>query len=756
MFSEYASRFLAQSQSRLTTRPEENRPNERDRRPNFNFSRYNNASRSYLNRNGHPYQSGSSQLPHLPFASRPSAQPAPLFFSATDEFLEDDEHEREREIADYYALQRSRRNFGNIPLEESSELDDADHESQTFQSRGGKDGPYTQKGIKSSWRDDRLLQSQRRTRNASPPTSDLNERDEDDEAHGSPFGKGKMVDVGLDNPTSSTASFTSEVADDDDAPIQKFRRQPEAQSDYIDGPSASLVQDSDKQGLLHDRPPSSGASSIHNTMEQPPGSERPAHDAFWGHLFLICLIGLFATAFLVWLHTAPPSDGRWKLVDTIYTTIHKSYFLLSIYTLVSILVSLLWLALLRSYVRFLVHGMIIAVPVILYSFSLYPFISSFRGSWHGKTFQDHVMRWGSIIPFILSTLWIYAIVRNRHSTGKAISILEFACRVLASNPALLALGLGILVTTVSWTWLWMIMFTRIFLGGSIRSDNSFVISFSSWWLGAYFILIYLWSLGVIAGIQRAVTAATVSQWYFHRLALPAPTSAQIVKAAMSHALTTLFGSISLFSLIVLLLKLPLLVLHRRIASIIALFAYSLIPSPIAALVNPLTLTYAAIHSQPLAQSARGFTQMAVFSSFSTTGGLYAPSSIPRGGSNANSLISYRLSKMILHACRFAMSLALGFGGWVTAARNLDVTGGNSSIRGSLYAYIIGLIAGTIGWGVLGSMENVLACVVDSALVCWASEVGNSGREATYCREAEWLFRDDVFAAVSGENRWNRV
>ncbi|KAF5017059.1 hypothetical protein F66182_11068, partial [Fusarium sp. NRRL 66182] len=404
-----ASRFLAQSQSRLTTRPEENRPNERDRRPNFNFSRYNNASRSYLNRNGHPYQSGSSQLPHLPFASRPSAQPAPLFFSATDEFLEDDEHEREREIADYYALQRSRRNFGNIPLEESSELEDADHESQTFQSRGGKDGPYTRKGIKSSWRDDRLLHSQRRTRNASPSTSDLNERDEDNESHESPFGKGKMVDVGLDNPTSSTASFTSDIADDEDAPIQKFRRQPEAQSDYIDGPSASLVQDSDRQGLLRNRPPSSGASSIRNTMEQPPVAERPSHDAFWGHLFLICLIGLFATAFLVWLHTAPPSDGRWKLVDTIYTTIHKSYFLLGIYTIVSILVSLLWLALLRSYVRFLVHGMIIAVPAILYSFSLYTFIFSFRGSWHGKTFQDHVMRWGSIIPFVLSTLWVYAI-----------------------------------------------------------------------------------------------------------------------------------------------------------------------------------------------------------------------------------------------------------------------------------------------------------------------------------------------------------
>lgn len=758
MFSEYASRFLAQSQSRLTTRPDDgNHANERDRRPNFNFSRYNNntASRSYLNRNGHPYQTGSSQLPHLPFASRSTAQPAPLFFSATDEFLEDDEHEREREIADYYALQRSRRNFGNIRLEESSELDDAENESQTYRSGNVKDdGLYTQKGIKSSWRDDRLP-SQKRARNMSP-NSDLNERDEDNESRESPFGKGKMVDVGLDNPTSSkmTASYdNNSEATDDDAPIQQFRRQPAAQSDYMEGQASSPPRDSDKQALLEQpRLPSSGGSSIHNAMDQT-DSERPFHDAFWGHLFIISLIGLFATAFLVYLHTAPPSDGRWKLVDTIYTTIHKSYFLLGIYTLVSVLISLLWLALLRAYVRFLVYGMIFAVPVILYSFSLYPFISSFRGAWDGQSVQDRVMRWGSIIPFILSTLWIYAIIRNRHSTGKAISILEFACRVLASNPALLALGLATLAITVSWTWVWMMMFTRIFLGGQIRSD-SFVINVSSWWLGAYFILVYLWSLGIIAGIQRAVTAATVSQWYFHRLSLPAPTSAQVVRAAMNHALTTSFGSISLFALIVLLLRLPLLVFHRRIASVIALFAYSLIPSPIAALINPLTLTYAAIHSQPLAQSARGFTQMAAFSSFSTTtGGLYAPPSMPRGYS---SLLSYRLSKMVLHACRFAMSLALGFGGWVTTARNLDVTG-NNTFRGSLYAYIVGLIAGTIGWGVLGSMENVLACVVDSALVCWASEVGNSGREATYCREAEWLFRDDGASSEGAtQSRWNRV
>ena len=104
-----------------------------------------------------------------------------------------------------------------------------------------------------------------------------------------------------------------------------------------------------------------------------------------------------------------------------------------------------------------------------------------------------------------------------------------------------------------------------------------------------------------------------------------------------------------------------------------------------------------------------------------------------------------------------MSLALGFGGWVSTAHSLKIsgTGTNGSVRGSLYAYIVGLIAAAIGWGVLGSMEGVLAGVVDAVVVCWGSEVGNplaGGRgEARYCREAGWLFggEENGDAGVSG-------
>ncbi|QQK42745.1 Choline transporter-like [Penicillium digitatum] len=737
MFSEYASRFLAQSQSRVTSRPDDLQRTGRSRPGQHQGSLRHPSSRSFL-RPSNPYGPGESQTSQFPFAPRSSVQQAPLFFSATDEFREeDDETEREREIADFYALQRSRRNFGDSNLKESSELDDSECSGFEEESSPCDDRPG--KGIKSSWRGEESVLRARLF-----PIESMAEAPEQEPAsRSSPSNskvRGHLVDIGLDD------SLRPDVDDDQalsspgahDPPVQRFRerevlKEPSgpSQHGYAVGQADLLSQDAP-------RPPSSASSFP--TSVSPLASENTVQDAFWGQLFLISLTGLFASAFLVYLHTSTPSGDKSRWGDTIYMTVHGSFFLLGIYTIVSILVSLIWLALLRFYVRLLVHVILVAVPTILCSFSLYPFISSFNGPWHGMSIQDKAMRWSSAIPFLIATMWIYNVVRGRQSIGKAIGILEFACRILAANPELLALGLGALVCVVSWTWIWMLMFTRVFLGGHFVSSKSFIIDVGSWWLGIYFVVVYLWSIGIIAGIQRAVTAATVSQWYFHRLATPAPTSRQIVQAAVVHAATTLFGTISLSRLLGLLVRLPLLLLPGRISSLLSLFAYSLIPTPITFLTNPLSLTYAAIHSQPLAASSRGLSQMTTLAPSAASMSLY-PRSYSQFPGNLGSLLSYRLSKLILYAARFMMSLALGFGGWVTTARSLTTPTSGSTIRGSLYAYVVGLIAGTIGWTTLGAMEGVIADIVDAAVICWASEVGISGREARYCREAGWLFGD---------------
>jgi hypothetical protein len=740
-----ASRFLAQSQSRISNfvQPDnEHTParNQKDRlrRPSQAFR---NTSRGYANRLGNPYQSASN----FNFASRYGAAPdAPLFHSALDDFREeDDEEERERETADFFALQKSRRTFAPIQLEESTETEHEGSQASldTSKDEDGRalDERGRGRGIKSSWNGGgRSYGGRGRTPGAIPEEQD----DQDgrylrQESEASSKGKDRMVDVGLESTTEDDDppdDLAVELQDDDSPPaFQQFRSTPKQ--------GAIRLPDESKHGQSHFgarvSQPSSEAGTVPATTIAM--GEAPIHDVFWGSLYLICLGALFATFVLVWMHTSTRKDK--DMGDTIYTTLHASLHLFAVDTLVSVIVSLVWLALLRSFVRTLVHLIMLAVPVILISFSLYPFISSYKNP-KGAGLQDKAMRWLSFIPAIFALVWLYTIYRGRHSLNKAISILEFSSRILAANPALLGMGFATLGIVVTWTWLWLGMFTRVFLGGSLSSTAvaRFVIDATSWWLAVYFVLMYIWTLSVISGIQRSTTAATVSQWYFHRNAVPAPSSQDIVAAAFSHGITTLFGTICYSTLIALLIRLPLLLLPKRIMGVVSIFAYSFIPTPIVALTNPLTLTYAAIHSQPLHPSARGLSQMSFLTPQAPTTTL-TPRSFNARNRQTTPLLPYRLAKLLLHATRFIMAMALGFGGWVATARQLDLAmPDGKGIRGSAYAYVVGLVASFIGWGVLGAMEGVLSGIVDASVVCWGSERGMAGGGA-YCLEAGYLFSE---------------
>ena len=755
-----ASKFLAQSQSRLSFAPNENPRSNNDRpsRPGQSGWRSSAGSRPYLQRVGNPYQTSASQVSHFPFASRLTApQQAPLFYSATDEFREEnDEEEHEREVADLYALQKSRRQFGGSELNESSEVDDDDDGSRSLEASGEyhDDRPYGRGGgIRSSWRGG---VTSGRGRGKAPER--LPDTPEDALSQSSTRSKGKLVDVGLESTIRSPEDSEDDEPPDfmEDPPsIQQFRKPPRGGNSRYGMDSSFIPQETAHDALLsHPRPPSSTASNVPPGLVQP-SAEPPKHDAFFGHVYLLGIAAVVATWFLVYLHTEAPSTGQ-PLGDTIYTTLHASFYLLLVDTVVSIFVALFWLVALKSYSRPLVYLMLIAVPIILYSFSLYSLIWSFKGRYNGSSLQDKVMRFASSVPAIIATLWIYSTIQARHSLHKAISILEFATRILGENPALLGVGFALLFAIVASTWIWLAMFTRVFLGGHLSTTVAaarFIIDASTWWLGVFFILMYLWTLSVLSGLQRAITGATVSQWYFHRLAIPAPTSLAVVQAATTHATTTLFGTVALSTLLRLLIRLPLLILPRRFAAILTAATYSFIPSPVAALINPLSLTYASIHSQPLSVSARALSNLTFLSPTDPSSSLHPNTFSNRRTSGSNSLGAYRLAILILNSSRLITSLALAYGGWVTAARQLriqQIDTPSTTVRGSLYAYLIALIAGAIGWGILSAVEGVVSGIVDALVICWGSEVGGGARGmggrqrgvARYCREAGWLFGDE--------------
>ncbi|KAI4183401.1 MAG: hypothetical protein L6R41_005406 [Letrouitia leprolyta] len=295
MFSEYASRFLAQSQSRIGF----GQQGDSTRNPLGGArrqQRFPHSSRSYLQRPtlGNPYQTGGSQLSQFPFASRSHAN-APLFYSATDELREeDDAEEHEREVADYYAMQRSRRHIGESRLEESSETEndqsrdslDADRDGREIDDRG-----RTRGGLRSSWGGDTKHGAKRSSSRMPNRASSSRIRSEQ-----SSEGRGKMDDIGLQSTTHGSVTgdeppgdLAIEIPPDDDPPsIQQFRKPPVG----FGGKSPSLPQQTEYEGP-HSRPPQPDSEDESSTPpELSYQGEPPRHDVFWGHLYLICLASL--------------------------------------------------------------------------------------------------------------------------------------------------------------------------------------------------------------------------------------------------------------------------------------------------------------------------------------------------------------------------------------------------------------------------------------------------------------------------------
>ncbi|KAL1843004.1 hypothetical protein VTJ49DRAFT_3481 [Mycothermus thermophilus] len=750
MFSEYASRFLAQSQSRLSSfagqdntgdRPSRGGSDWPSRGPRF-------GGRAFLAKaGGNPYQPGASRFGSLAAFSRYATNDAPLFQATLEHDDEDEE-----EAADLFALQRSRRVFSPTRLEESAETDnDASRGSLDHSGEGtGSSGLGERlRGIRSSWNSGRRHHA-RHTSGDETPVPSADRKGKQKATPGETDDSGSMKDVALEESTMSDGDppedLLAETTEDHDPPaFQKFQSTANPPRHFATRQSTA----DSELGLS--RPPSSLAGAAVDGAAPPDlEGEIFRHDAFFAWLYLIAQASLISTFVLVVLHTG---RGDGPLGDTIYTTLRASFHLLAVDTVVAVLVSLTWLAALRSFVKPLVGLVLVAVPVVLISFSLYPFISSYQSAGSGSTrLQDTVMRWAALVPGISAIVWLYLVWKGRHAVRTAVGILEFSSRILASNPALVLVGMGCLVTVVTWTWVWILMFTRVFLGGTFSSKLArFVISASTWWLGIYFVLMYLWTISIISGVQRSTTAATVSQWYFHRNAVPSPSSREVVSAAFGHAMTTIFGTISLSTLLALAIRLPLLILPRRLANLLSMLVYSFVPAPIAALTNPLTLTYAAIHSQPLASSSKGLSHLDFLAPEQPTTTL-TPAALPKHN-RYSPLLPYRLAKLILHATRFIMAIGLGFAGWVMTARQLRIErpDGSIGVRGSAYAYVVGLIASFIGWGVLGAMEGILSGIVDAVVICYGSEKRMATGPGGYCMEAAYLLgdrrageRDDIY------------
>lgn len=87
-----------------------------------------------------------------------------------------------------------------------------------------------------------------------------------------------------------------------------------------------------------------------------------------------------------------------------------------------------------------------------------------------------------------------------------------------------------------------------------------------------------------------------------------------------------------------------------------------------------------------------------------------------------------------------MATALGFAGWVITAKQLRIQlPDGMGMRGSAYAYVVGIMASFIGYSVMGAMEGILSGIVDGVLICYGSERKMDRGHGRFCLEAAYLF-----------------
>ncbi|OLL26025.1 Choline transporter-like protein ctl1 [Neolecta irregularis DAH-3] len=388
-----------------------------------------------------------------------------------------------------------------------------------------------------------------------------------------------------------------------------------------------------------------------------------SHDRPFAVLFAVGLAVLLSTMTVDYLsaETNHPIPG-------IYRSIISAQPRLLGDTVLAIAVSLLWMLLLLAALRPFLYLLTIAVP-----FALAVLCICARES----------LGLGLLFPAFLCFLWIFVVYRRRRSLSRAVDIIQLACRIYCDCFALLGVAAAVLAVWVAFTAMWIPAFARVFL-------DSRGLSFP---LAVYYSIMYLWTWGVLSGIQRATTSAVVAHWYFHRHDDITP-STLVVQSLFSHTLNSNLGTISFSSLLILLTRLPFLVLPRKLAWILAFF----LPGQISSLSSPLALVYSSIKSTPLLTAARA------------TGQLYFLD-------QSHPFASYKLCKMLLFATRGTTACAM-------AAAAMTSNG-----------VLVGLVAASIGWIVVGAVEGTIGMIVDAVFVCFAIDAQSNSGGYGHCRDA---------------------
>ncbi|KAJ2742188.1 hypothetical protein GGI20_004665 [Coemansia sp. BCRC 34301] len=421
---------------------------------------------------------------------------------------------------------------------------------------------------------------------------------------------------------------------------------------------------------------------------------------FAAYMFLSNAVCFFATGFYLVATTEVPPRKSPYFKD--YYDMTAAILQVLLASVVSVVLSVIWVQIMRYQTRKVVWLTTLGVPVVGTATAVWAGTQIFRIPGAEELIGYRVRNSVVIaISLILAIRFAWSISQRRQDIERSVDIINLACNVLLQNKELYAFSILLLAFYGVLAVVSAIFVSRLALLHSDGSGFPWLPPLRHvWGLSAYLAASFALMSAVFVQLLRVVVSSVVCQWFFHRHDPGEPPALHTLQAAAQSAITHKFGIVVVSATVLFAAKL----LHlielalRWAVSLLRIIPVSLVslvvgrPIYLAEGWNGYTAVYAAFSGKGYFESSRAVTELLRKHHL-----LHSP------------VVSLIKSSMTCYA--LLLSLVFGYALGLQAVDTL-----------SMHSALVAIAGSVMPFALLQLVTHVLSCTVEALVVCYAIDL----------------------------------
>ncbi|KAJ3248621.1 hypothetical protein HDU77_008057 [Chytriomyces hyalinus] len=447
--------------------------------------------------------------------------------------------------------------------------------------------------------------------------------------------------------------------------------------------------------------------------------DRKPQDSLFGLLFAFAFL-CFALAAINAVRLARHQDGE-ELRNSVYMALKSSFGVLVGVTIASIMAAVIWILSLTAFVKPIVWGSIVAIPILCLGIFTFILTDALLGKAHDPVYLDPQYNWMIFIAvlFLIASVTSGSFLyRERRNIDRAINIIHLACQILWETPSIFTFSLGLMAVYSVFSFLWAFAFSHLFLPRSELASPDDPLTLSTEGAILFFVFMHFWATAVLSSIEKMTISGVVGQWYFGRT-IDETFDEDLVARSFRGVVGSGFGSVCLASLIVGGVEGCQFVVRnvRKNSRGSTQPFLSLVDSCMDCIgrtvsqISSYTLIYCGLTGAPLCSGAYSCTRL-------------FRRNLVMGMATAG------ITRAVLFFGASAAAGGVGAGAFFYSARG----------TGSPYAWVVGGVGTLVPFYVVRFMSQVIQNTVDATFICYMLDVDSN---ANNCQEAHEIFENEL-------------